>query len=304
MRGITGGDPSDCPFLSSRGLGGADAAGATEADAAVDSAQAADGGDAAEEGAVSRLGPGSSRWEAMTALQKHVAFFDGNADATITIDETEAALREIGMGDGVARPAAVFINVGLSKQTTGKLGLTVDMDGILGGMHSGDSKSYDAKGMFDPEKLDEMFQTFDVDGDGGLDEIELDDMIKTRTKSFSRNRMAARSMFLMLHELAGEEVTGTNGGEARKVLTPETMRSFYEGDLFYDIAQERKDAGLEGHAKIEGAAGFAKHFGNIVGGPAAGAKAAAIMTTIGGVFDSIGSAITGAMRAVCPNLGG
>ncbi|KAG9134496.1 hypothetical protein Leryth_026425 [Lithospermum erythrorhizon] len=53
----------------------------------------------------------------LTALQKHVSFFDRNKDGIIYVTETFEGLRALGMGVALASSASVFINTALSQKT-------------------------------------------------------------------------------------------------------------------------------------------------------------------------------------------
>jgi peroxygenase len=166
-----------------------------------------------------------------TALQKHVDFFDSDHDGKITFLETYQGLRRLGIG---AARSAVFggvINAALGPSTSGTPSLTVDADHISAGRHASDTGVYDRNGRFVQRKFDRMFARYDEDGDGALDREEL-------ARLFEGNRtdlvghVGSLAEFGLLFSLAGEDRKG------RKVLTRERLKRFYDGSLFYQLADE------------------------------------------------------------------
>lgn len=176
----------------------------------------------------SRSAPNSG---SRTALQKHVDFFDTNHDGKITISDTYEGLRRLGLG--VIRSAAFagVINAALGSSTSGAPSLTVDAERIHKGKHKSDTGVYDKSGRFSLPKFNRLFGCYDADGDGALDGEEL-------THLFADNRtdlighLGSMAEFGLLLSLAGEDRNG------KRVLTRERLERFYDGSLFYEIAEE------------------------------------------------------------------
>ena len=171
------------------------------------------------------------RSRSRTALQKHVDFFDLDRDGRITFLETYQGLRRLGLG---AARSAVFggvINAALGSSTSKTPSLTVDADHIDAGRHASDTGIYDEKGRFVQRSFDRLFARYDEDGDGALDREEL-------ARLFEGNRtdllghLGSMAEFGLLLSLAGEARKG------RKVLTRERLKRFYDGSLFYELADE------------------------------------------------------------------
>jgi peroxygenase len=175
-----------------------------------------------------------------TTLQKHVDFFDSDRDGKITYLETYQGLRRRGRGAARSLVFGGVINAALGSSTSGAPSLTVDADNIDAGRHPSDTGVYDARGRFVKRKFDRLFARYDEDRDGALDREEL-------ARLFEGNRtdllghLGSMAEFGLLLSLAGEDRRG------RKVLTRERLRRFYDGSLFYQLADEvaarRADAG-------------------------------------------------------------
>ena len=166
-----------------------------------------------------------------TALQKHVDFFDTDHDGKITLSNTYRGLRRLGLGAVRSTAFAGVINAALGSSTSGAPSLTVDAERIHAGKHPSDTGVYDKKGRFSLSRFRRLFARYDADGDGALDGEEL-------TRLFAENRtdlvghLGSRAEFGLLLELAGEDRNGA------KVLTRERLGRFYNGSLFYELAEE------------------------------------------------------------------
>lgn len=172
-----------------------------------------------------------------TPLQKHVDFFDRDGDHFTTVGETYEGLRALGLGRIASGAAALVINGALSRQTGAPwYSLTLHNDNIAGAKHDSNSKIYGPNGEFVPAKFEEMWAKNDTNGDKALDSAEIDAMID-RNKESTAGRLASKAEFGLLNFLAGQP--GPDGG---KVLTKERMQSFYDGNLFYQVAEEKAQA--------------------------------------------------------------
>ncbi len=168
-----------------------------------------------------------------SALQKHVDFFDTNHDGLITPAETYAGLRRLGVGILRSATFATVIHGALGPATSRALTLTIDTARIQLARHGSDTGVYDRNGRFSTARFQALFSRLDPEGDGALGAGEL-------LRMFSRNRtdllghLGSRAEFGLLLEIAGEKRDG------RSVLTRERLEHFYNGSLFYTLAEEVK----------------------------------------------------------------
>ena len=180
-----------------------------------------------------------------TALQKHVDFFDTDHDGRITLFETYQGLRRLGLG---AARSAVFggvINAALGPSTSRAPSLTVDANRINAGKHRSDTGIYDEEGHFVQRSFDRLFARYDGDQDGALDREDL-------ARLFAGNRtdllghLGSVAEFGLLLSLAGEERNG------RKVLTRQRLEEFYDGSLFYKLADEVEARRADARGSLSG----------------------------------------------------
>ena len=164
-------------------------------------------------------------------MQKHVDFFDTNHDGKITLFDTYRGLRRLGLGAVRSAAFAGVINAALGSSTSGAPSLTVDAERIHAGKHGSDTGVYDKNGRFSLPRFRRLFARYDADGEGALDGEEL-------TRLFADNRtdlighLGSKAEFGLLLDLAGEDRNG------KKVLTRERLERFYNGSLFYRLAEE------------------------------------------------------------------
>lgn len=201
----------------------------------------------AESGRLVRPAPGSAANSgSRTALQKHVDFFDTNHDGRITLADTYRGLRRLGLGALRSAGFAGVINAALGPSTSGAASLTVDAGRIHAGKHRSDTGVYDDGGRFQLARFRRLFARFDADRDGALDGEDL-------ARLYAGNRtdlighLGSKAEFGLLLELAGED----RGG--RRVLTRDRLERFYNGSLFYQIADEVAARRANDRAMLRGA---------------------------------------------------
>jgi peroxygenase len=169
-------------------------------------------------------------WDDMTALQKHVSFFDFNGDGYVTVLEDYRGLRALGIDPVSASAFATAINTALGTPTSGYPTLTISIYGIASAVHGSDSGIYDSQGHFVPSAFEALFDTWDRNGSGGLDPVELAQRTIDDADLFDLFGVTASAAeWGLLYAVAAEN------GE----LTRDRMRGFYDGTLFYDLAEER-----------------------------------------------------------------
>lgn len=168
----------------------------------------------------------------MTPLQKHVAFFDRNHDGKITVGETYAGCRALGLQRVPSAIVAILINGGMGWGTSGSPLPTLDVSvgNIQRGMHGSDSEVYDADGKFDARKFDAFFDRWDKDGDGHWSWSEFWARANAQRDLWDIfGRVASIAEFGLVFVIAGEDGKISRG----------TLRKVYDGSLFYELEQRR-----------------------------------------------------------------
>jgi len=188
--------------------------------------------------------------QARTALQKHVDFFDRDLDGDIEWGETYEGCRALGIGTVTSSAFATAINAALGTSTGGTL-FTVMTATIHQGMHGSDTGIYDANGHYVPSAFDALFSNYDSNRDALLDEAEFNNLYAGQYTD-AGGSVASRAEFAVLFDVAGETRTRQKTwracrywwcpshtyNESYEVLSEKTMQSFYDGSLFYVIANE------------------------------------------------------------------
>ena len=172
----------------------------------------------------------------LTPLQKHLQFFDLDGDGSISVSENIEAFRQLGRSGLKQYILLPILNFIFGTLTRGYPSFSLDISNIKAGKHEGSSDIFDAEGNIDDSKFDALFSQYDINNDGALDKSEIESFIARNAKTFF-GRLAVKFEFPILLEVAGEdqEVNGTT----EKVLTKARPRRFYNGDLFYEIAERR-----------------------------------------------------------------
>lgn len=179
-----------------------------------------------------------------TALQKHVDFFDSNQDGLITFSETYDGLRRLGIDVVRSAAFAAIINGVLGPMTSRTLTLTIDTARIQRARHQSDSGVYDQHGHFSLPRFRQVFKRCDSDGTGALGAAELSRFV-ARNREDLAGHLGSKAEFRLLLEVAGEERKG------RRVLTRERLEQFYNGSLFYTIANELRAIGSAPGRSVE-----------------------------------------------------
>ena len=174
----------------------------------------------------------------MTALQKHLSFFDQNHDGNLTRTETAQGLRKLGLSPVRAEVTGSLINAGIGVKSSDHWYdfTTVNLSKIHSSKHGSDTGIYDTQGQFVQSKYDELWSRFDQGNKGALSQSD----IQAMHASLSTDKVgdvASKAEFDLLMELAGQNRTMADGSSQR-VLTKERMQQFYDGSLFYQLAGE------------------------------------------------------------------
>lgn len=185
----------------------------------------------------------------MTALQKHVSFFDRNKDGVIYPLETFQGFRAIGCSVALSNASAASIHAALSPITS--IGhapsplLPIYVENIQKGKHGSDTGAYDSEGRFVPMKFEEIFQKHAHTRPDALTSAELDEMLEANKQpNDNAGQLAAKGEWKNLYDLSKDK----DG-----LLHKETVRAVYDGSLFYQLekqASSKKDASSERKAYV------------------------------------------------------
>lgn len=179
--------------------------------------------------------------EERTALQLHADFFDMNADNWITWSETYTGCRQLGFSTVSSSGLASAINLALGAATNGST-WSIYIGDIHLGKHGSDTGVYDEDGAYVAAAFEALFTRYDADGDDALSGSEFDALYAGQFTD-TAGSLGSQAEFGLLMDLAGEIRTrevyswwyGTTT-ESYEVLTRDTLESFYDGSLFYEIA--------------------------------------------------------------------
>jgi peroxygenase len=177
-----------------------------------------------------------------TALERHASFFDPQGTGLITPRQTYAGMKRL----GVALPWRILltpvINGFLGYLTEGRPSLVIRIDRIAQGKHPYDSGSFGDDGGFDPAAFDALFAN-------GATTITADEMDAVITARGNRKPEMGKLAGVLGHWFSGREVgvlfciaadtTKTVDGQPVRAMTRATLRRFYDGTLFYDLARRR-----------------------------------------------------------------
>lgn len=174
---------------------------------------------------------------ARTALQRHVDFFDRDGNGVLTIREIASGLNRLQIGPFVTRlPVAILVALLLGRKTWGVVypTLTINVDAIHRGRHKSTTGIFGPDGELDEARFVELFQRYDGDRDGFIEESELGGMMRGIASPGFAN---ALSRFLARQELPTlMREFGERRADGATVLSRETLGQFYAGDLFPKLA--------------------------------------------------------------------
>jgi peroxygenase len=175
-----------------------------------------------------------------TTLQRHASFFDDNGDRSVDVAKCTRGLKALGLPSGLAEVAALAIVAPLSIQTRGSLlAMNVDIDNIHKGKHDSDTGILDKRGRFNARRFEKVFgrrSTVDRNGDRAFTATELTEMISANRQTLAGTLVATAEWRLLLALAADTGVV--ENGQTVRALSVARLRSFYDGTLFYNIAQE------------------------------------------------------------------
>ena len=175
-----------------------------------------------------------------TALQRHASFFDDNGDRGIDVAECSRGLKALGLPLGVAEGAALAIVAPLSIQTRGSLlALNIDIENIQKGEHDSDTGILDKRGRFNARRFEKVFgacSTVDRNGDKVFTATELTKMINANRETLLGSLVSTVEWQVLLALAA--DTKAVERGKTVPALSVARLKSFYDGTLFYRLANE------------------------------------------------------------------
>jgi len=187
--------------------------------------------------------------EPLTALERHVSYFDTDADGKITMSQTFQGLRKIGVGAVTSAGLTLLINAFLGYLTNGKPSLKVSVRDIARGKHPFDTGTFNERGEVDRSNFERLFTTptaqppFDR-----LTRSEIRAMIVKRgdpQKPFGElgsvlsNWFSGREIQLLLCVASDCEKVSPSGA-AEPAISLRTLRRFYSGQLLFLLARAKR----------------------------------------------------------------
>ncbi|KAF7084083.1 hypothetical protein CFC21_087770 [Triticum aestivum] len=171
----------------------------------------------------------------MTALQKHVSFFDRNKDGIITPSETFEGSVAIGFNATYAREFATLVHAANGPITSPADAplphLSIYIENMHRGMHGSDTGAFDVKGRFVPQKFEEIFIKHAKTRPDGLTYLEMEDMILA-----NRDPLDPASWEGPQIEWGGiYNVASDNDGFLHK----DNARGIYDGSVFVKLEEKR-----------------------------------------------------------------
>lgn len=188
--------------------------------------------------------------EDQTALQRHAAFFDPEGTGEVTMGQTWAGLRRLGVALLWRLLLTPIINGFLGYLTQGKVSFRIVVAKIADGKHPFDSGTFGDDGTID----EEAFRTLAAAGTGGaatapstLTAREMRALILSRGNrrpKMGKLAGALGSWFsgkeVQLFFCIAADTTKKEEGRDVPAVTPRTLRRLYDGTLFQALARRRR----------------------------------------------------------------
>ena len=178
----------------------------------------------------------------MTALQRHVAFFDPAGTGVVTLGQTYEGMRRLGVHLVWRIVLPPIIQAFLGYLTQGRPSLVIRIDRIAQGKHPFDSGVFDTSGERDESALDALF----ANAQGALTADEMRTVISARGNRLPQMGALAG---VLGHWFSGKEValffcvaadaTKVVNGRRVPAVTRATLTRFYDGTLFPALARAR-----------------------------------------------------------------
>jgi hypothetical protein len=176
-----------------------------------------------------------------SALARHVAFFDPGGTGVVTLGQTRAGMRRLGVHWLWRAVLPPIINGFLGYLTEGRASLVIRIDRIAQGKHPFDSGVFDKTGEKDAAAFDALFAGGDT-----LCAAEMRAIITSRGNRLAQMGKLAgalghwfSSREVQLFFCLAADTTKLVDGKPVPAVRKETMRAFYDGTLFPQIVRRR-----------------------------------------------------------------
>jgi peroxygenase len=181
---------------------------------------------------------GSAARGSYTALQRHVAYFDGDDDGLVGWRETYRGIRALGTGVGWSAVLAAIIVLALGKLTGGGW-TTVRIANIHRGKHPSDTGVFDAAGELVLPRFQALFASVaQSSAPDRISFVEFRAFMKLGPQSAVGNffSWAEAKLFFCV----ATDCTKREGAAEVPAIRERTLLRFYRGELLPRIARLRK----------------------------------------------------------------
>ncbi|MBX3192614.1 MAG: hypothetical protein KF819_36860 [Labilithrix sp.] len=183
----------------------------------------------------------------LTALQRHVAFFDPEGTGVVKIGQTWRGLGRLGVALHLRLVLTPIINVFLGYLTQGKPSLSIHVETIAEGKHPFDTGAFGDDGEIDVAALDALGAIATKDGGKAITAREMRALILARGNRrahMGRVAGALGSWFsdkeVKLFFCIAADATKQEDGREVPAVTMRQLRRLYEGTLFHALARRRR----------------------------------------------------------------
>ena len=183
-------------------------------------------------------------FEPLTALQRHVAYFDPDKTGIITVGNTARQIRALGVGAPLTWFLTLLIHGALQLKMGFDWKLRLFIRKIDDGVHAGDTGIFGGDGELRYEVFEEAFEK--AHGPAGPDAwLTHADLVAfmLRDEKCSVGAMFSWAEAKLLLCVARNRVELVNGKE-QEVMTKRRLLQFYEGRLLGAVARCRRIKGL------------------------------------------------------------
>lgn len=189
--------------------------------------------------------------KSLSVLERHVSYFDADADGQITMAQTFKGLQGVGVPFLLSAFFTLLINGFLGFLTQGKLSTRISVKDIAKGKHPFDTGSFDEQGNFDSPTFERLFTAHTtLEPRDRLTVAEIRAVIVKRgdpKKPFGElgsilsNWFSGREIELLLCA-ASDCKKCLPGGEQERAISRRTLQRFYSGELLFLLARRRRIA--------------------------------------------------------------
>ncbi len=184
------------------------------------------------------------RLRPLTALQRHVGYFDPKRTGFVTLGNTARGIRDLGFGPVLSAVLTAIIHAALVPITGFNWQGRISVRAIDSGIHAGDTGIFGPDGELRPLVFEELFLAT-VGPDRAADPDALVTSKELRRFMLRDEGVSVGALFsfleaeLLLRVAASTPDGGTGGARA---MTKRRLLQFYEGRLFHAIARWRRCA--------------------------------------------------------------